>query len=116
MTLACPGCVFRTIGEDFYGSYEICDVCGWEDNAVKLANPCSGVGANKDSLAECQKRFFTWPSEQMGRYARDPDWRPLTDAEVAYFSSIAKSNLWMFMGETAPESTYWRIPPKMGVR
>src|SRR5947199_5373859 len=116
MSLACPGCGFCTIGEDFYGSYEICEVCGWEDDAVQLANPCSGGGANKESLAECQRRSSTWSKEQMGRYERDPHWRPLTDAEIAYFASVAKTKLWTFMGETAPELAYWRNPPKIEVR
>ncbi|SRR6266404_2908952 len=113
MTLACPGCGFRTIGENFYGSYEICGVCGWEDDAVQLANPCSGGGANKDSLTECQKRFATCSNEQMGRYERDPQWRPLTDAEIEYFSRIAKAKHWTFTGETAPGHAYWRKPPEM---
>ena len=49
---------------------------------------------------------------QEGGYERDPDWRPLTVSEVAYFSSISNRKLWAFMGETAPESAYWRTPPK----
>jgi hypothetical protein len=113
MTLACPACGFRTIGEDFYGSYEICGVCGWEDDAVQLANPCSGGGANKGSLAECQKRSSSWSQQEMDKHERDPDWRPLTDAEIAEFALIAKTSPWTFKGETAPESAYWRKIPKI---
>jgi hypothetical protein len=115
MTLACPGCGFRTIDEPFYGSYLICPVCGWEDDAVQLANPCSGGGANGESLAECQKRALSRPEEQMAKYERDPDWRPLTDREIAYFTSVAKTKLWTFMGETAPDAAYWRKPQTEGV-
>jgi Cysteine-rich CPCC len=111
MMLACPGCGFRTISEGFYGTYDICPVCGWEDDAVQLANPCSGGGANKESLADCQKRSATWSSEQMRAFERDPDWRPLSEAEIAYFTSIATKKLWTFMGETAPEFAYWRKTP-----
>src|ERR1044071_2060874 len=106
MTLACPGCGFRTIGEEFYGSYEICPVCGWEDDAVQLANPCSGGGANKESLVECQKREATWSAEQMRRFEHDSDWRPLSDEEIAHFAAIAKKKHWTFMGETAPALAY----------
>jgi hypothetical protein len=113
MTLACPGCGFRTIVEDFYGSYRICGVCGWEDDAVQLANPCSGGGANKESLAECQRRSSSWSKPEMDKHERDPHWRPLTDAEIAHFALIAKTKLWTFKGETAPESAYWRKPPQM---
>ena len=113
MMLACPGCGLRTFA-DCYGSYDICPVCGWEDDAVQLANPCSGGGANKESLAEWQKRSSTWPSDLTGRYELDPEWRPLTDAEIEYFGSAAKKELWAFKGETAPELAYWRSASTSG--
>ena len=108
MTLACPGCDFRTIGEDFYSSYEICPVCGWEDDAVPLANPSSGGGANKESLIECQERVATSTKMTVG-FERDPDWRPLSEEEVAYFTSVAIRKHWTFMGETSPELAYWHL-------
>src|SRR5271166_1424144 len=102
MTLACPGCGFRTIGESFYGSYEICPVCGWEDDAVQLANPCSGGGANKESLVECQRHVAALSNAQVSEFEQDPGWRPLSDKEVAYFSSFSKSSHWTFTGQAAP--------------
>jgi hypothetical protein len=44
----------------------------------------------------------------MARFKRDPAWRPLSEAELAYFRSVAERQHWSFMGETAPESAYWR--------
>ncbi|HEY3914774.1 MAG TPA: CPCC family cysteine-rich protein [Verrucomicrobiae bacterium] len=107
MNLACPCCGFRTIGDKFYGTYEICPVCGWEDDAVQLANPCSGGGANRESLHENQQRSNSWAKEKMVEFKRDPNWRPLNSEEVTYFQSISKHEHWTFQGETSPEFTYW---------
>jgi cysteine-rich CPCC protein len=51
--VTCPACGFAALA-DGYGSYEICEVCGWEDDGVQLANPTSGGGANQRSLADTQ--------------------------------------------------------------
>lgn len=78
MSLPCPCCGYRTMEGDFYGSYEICAVCGWEDDAVQLANPCSDGGANKESLFQCQRARTSWSKEKIVGFERDPMWRPLT--------------------------------------
>lgn len=108
MSLACPCCGYRTLQGDFYGSYEICAVCGWEDDAVQLANPCSDGGANKESLFQCQSARASWSKEKIVRFERDPMWRPLAESEMAFFSSIAKEDHWRFQGDTEPELAYWR--------
>jgi hypothetical protein len=49
---SCPVC-----GQDEFsqqGSYEICDVCGWEDDPVQLANPNYQGGANRESLNQAR--------------------------------------------------------------
>jgi hypothetical protein len=51
----CPCCRSRTISEP--GTYEICDVCGWEDDPVQSADPDYRGGANKMSLREARN---TW--------------------------------------------------------
>ena len=110
MKLACPGCGFRTISDKAYGSDDICPVCGWEDDSVQLANPCSGGGANRESLCECQKAVEKWSKEEMAVFERDPGWRPLSEEEIAYFESVRKQAHWTFMGDTEPELAYWRKP------
>ena len=110
MSLACPCCGYRTFEGAFYGSYELCPVCGWEDDAVQLANPCSDGGANKESLFQCQRARASWSKEKTVGFERDPMWRPLIESETAFFSSIAKEEHWRFKGHTEPELAYWRRP------
>ena len=51
----CPCCRSRTLGE--LGQYEICDVCGWEDDPVQSADPEYAGGANHESLNAARKRW-----------------------------------------------------------
>ncbi len=108
MKLTCPCCGFRTISGEFYGSYDICSVCGWEDDNVQLANPCYEGGANGESLYECQKLVENWSKEKMAAFERDPDWRPLNEEEVAYFLAAKTREHWAFAGDTAREFAYGR--------
>ncbi|MCT4713480.1 hypothetical protein MUA01_00480 [Enterobacteriaceae bacterium H18W14] len=51
----CPCCGNRTIDE--LGCYEICPVCGWEDDPVQSADPDFSGGANSPSLNEARQKF-----------------------------------------------------------
>lgn len=53
ISFPCPSCGFEVFSEP-PGSYEICDLCGWEDDHVQLRFPAMAGGANKLSLAEYQ--------------------------------------------------------------
>ena len=67
------------------GSYEICELCGWEDDHVQLAHPSMGGGANKLSLAECQKKaleIYPLGVATVGQHSRLAKWRPLHPSEV----------------------------------
>lgn len=44
----CPSCGSSTLGDR--GVYEICEVCGWEDDPSQEASPDLSGGANKKSL------------------------------------------------------------------
>lgn len=80
----CPSCGFLTFGEP-PGSYEICELCGWEDDHVQLAHPYMGGGANSLSLVQHQlQALSSYPLAltTAGGCPRDPKWRPLRPGEM----------------------------------
>jgi hypothetical protein len=80
----CPSCGFLMFSEP-PGTYEICDLCGWEDDPVQLAHPLMGGGANKFSLAEHQQRaleLYPRGVSSIKGYTRAPNWRPLRESEL----------------------------------
>lgn len=88
--LPCPVCGFFMFS-DSYGSYELCTVCDWEDDALQLANPLSG-GAN-EPLADCQEQLLRRiPLEvrELNEHRRSPHWRPLTVEERDEFAANVK--------------------------
>ena len=52
---ACPACSYLSLSE--VGQYEICEVCGWEDDPVQSNNPELGGGANLESLNEYRTKM-----------------------------------------------------------
>ena len=55
MSHQCPVC-----GQDEFSepsSYEICDVCGWEDDPVQLTDPDQAGGANDASLNDARAEW-----------------------------------------------------------
>jgi hypothetical protein len=44
----------------------------------------------------------------MEKYERDPAWRPLTEEEIAFFTSVGQKQHWLFTGEQEPAVAYWR--------
>lgn len=87
----CPCCGYLTLSE-FPGSFEICEICFWEDDNVQLRNPSFAGGANRPSLIEAQSSFeqFGACSEGEQDYcrevteadSRDPKWRKATQDDV----------------------------------
>jgi hypothetical protein len=49
----CPVCAEFEFSEQ--GSYEICEVCDWEDDPVQLTRPDLAGGANQFSLIQARK-------------------------------------------------------------
>jgi len=112
MPYTCPCCGYFVFGEP-PGSFEICGICGWEDDPVQAANPCTSGGANSESLSQAQDNFQSTPTADLDEYAeygyaRDPQWRRLTNIEREIYNR--ESN----RGTTCPnprlttvEQYYW---------
>ena len=111
MNLPCPACGYSTIGEDTYGTYNICPVCGWEDDGVQLANPASGGGANRESLIEAQEQALVdHPFEDQSPFqgfTRDPRWRPLNEDEISKALHDKEESYWKNRAVLYPSDAYW---------
>jgi Cysteine-rich CPCC len=70
----CPCCGYRTLGEEPPGSYLICPVCFWEDDAVQFDEPDRRGGANGVSLDEARNNFraFGASDERAKHHVRRP--------------------------------------------
>ncbi|HEY7767429.1 CPCC family cysteine-rich protein [Longimicrobium sp.] len=53
----CHCCGFHTLSEAERGTYEICRVCGWEDDGAQSDDPDYRGGANTESLNEARAAF-----------------------------------------------------------
>ena len=110
MNMACPYCGFLTVEEDTYGTYNICEVCGWEDEPVQLANPCSGGGANSESLLESQLKAIAEIPLEINEYEgieRSTKWCPLNEEEIIKFKAQAAENHWANKVVLYESEVYW---------
>jgi Cysteine-rich CPCC len=86
---ACHCCGYKVLDEEPLGTFEVCDICYWEDDRLQLANPDSPGGANPVSLRQAQQNFraFGACAPEYTSYvrkpsscdARDATWQPLPD-------------------------------------
>lgn len=53
----CPCCGFRTLAEAERGSYDLCEICDWEDDGVQYRDPDYRGGANRESLNKARAAF-----------------------------------------------------------
>ena len=60
----CPVCERLTLDEEPPGTFQICSVCGWEDDNVQFNDPQFEGGANAKSLNEARDR---WQKRLSGR-------------------------------------------------
>ncbi|WAC40354.1 CPCC family cysteine-rich protein [Pedobacter sp. SL55] len=69
------------------GSYDICQVCFWEDDPDQLDNPNYEGGANRVSLRQGQRNFIEFGACELEMFRnvrqptkeeqRDENWNPL---------------------------------------
>ena len=108
----CPACGFLTIGESMFGSYNICPICNWEDDAVQLANPASGGGANREPLIDYQDwaiKAYPLTTKEARGYARDPLWRPLNAEERKRAESERARQRWTNRAVMSYDEAYWVV-------
>ena len=109
----CPVCGYLTFVEP-PGSYDVCEVCGWEDDALQLEFAASlAGGANAMTLVAAQNAFANVASRMVRKHPeaaipreRDPAWRPI-DPQRDHFPTWGEAD-----PERAPASDeglyYWR--------
>lgn len=113
VSLPCPACGFLTVPDAYFGSYNICGVCGWEDDGVQLANPACGGGANFESLIDAQAKAlaeFPMATTQASGTSRDLAWRPLSDEEIGVALHEREERCWRNKAVTDPSAAYWTRP------
>jgi hypothetical protein len=54
----CPCCGYKTLAEKPPGTFEICEICYWEDDNVQFDNLNYEGGANRISLRQAQSNFI----------------------------------------------------------
>ena len=64
MRYTCRCCGYKTLDEPSGGTYEICELCGWEDDGVQSSDPDYVGGANGMSLREAQHAFLAETPEK----------------------------------------------------
>ena len=57
MNYRCPCCRNLTFDDEPPGTYEVCPVCGWEDDPVQFKDETYAGGANKVSLVQARKNY-----------------------------------------------------------
>jgi hypothetical protein len=55
--VACPCCGQQTLDEEPPGTFQICEICDWEDDPVQFADPDFEGGANIRSLNQARSSF-----------------------------------------------------------
>lgn len=77
----CPCCGYKTLDEQ--SSWDICNICYWEDDPLQFEYSYLEGGANTVSLREAQKNFIEFGACEvdMSNYVRRPDIHDVKDEE-----------------------------------
>jgi len=114
MRYPCPCCGYLVFSEPL-GSYAICPICFWEDDALQLEYPYEGGGPNHLSLAQSQSNYASFGACELRLldYVRPPlaaetqaeGWRPIEQvADVI----PADERLHEWQQRPNPDRYYWR--------
>lgn len=79
----CPCCGYKTLDEMPPGTYDICEICFWEDDGIQFDNPDYRGGANHVSLREAQKNFLEFGAceKEMIFFVREPNENDVKDED-----------------------------------
>jgi hypothetical protein len=115
----CP-CCGHLVFDEPTGSYDICEICYWEDDAVQLIFPDLSGAANKVSLIEAQRNYLAFGAceEPMRSHVRPPAaherrdemWRPLDETRDDYlhWGKPADHDRWELVRGGDVCIYYWR--------
>ncbi|WP_420540544.1 CPCC family cysteine-rich protein (plasmid) [Paenibacillus polymyxa] len=53
----CLCCGYKTLDDEPPGTYDICEICFWEDDGIQFADPDYDGGANIVSLRQGQQNY-----------------------------------------------------------
>lgn len=112
----CPCCGYLVFSEP-PGSFQLCPICGWEDDALQLQYP-EEAGTNPVPLIEAQQNYQRTGAIAAGVQAtvrkpyederRDDGWHPLS----RHGGSLPRFEAWEKLAEDGPQSEtdlyYWR--------
>ena len=109
----CPCCGYLVFSEP-PGTYEICPVCDWEDDASQLRYARMAGGANRVSLLEAQQNFARFGTSEASfghraqpradQYMKEKEWRPLNE-KIDNIEDHATITGWSDIGAAL---YYWR--------
>lgn len=82
--ITCPCCGYKTITD----TYDICEICNWENDPVQEKYPDWKIGANGIPLRQAQQNFIKYGNcdgieekyagEPLSEFVHDSDWIPLS--------------------------------------
>lgn len=81
MKYTCPCCGYKTLNGEPPGTFEICEICFWEDDYTQFVDPDYEGSANVPSLKQAQKNFILVGAceEEFVEHVRKPNEKELKD-------------------------------------
>ncbi len=77
MKYECPCCGYKTFDEPPIGTFNICELCGWEADTVQSTEPDCEGGPNGICLREAQQEFVNSNLDTKG-FEKSLTWQALS--------------------------------------